>query len=467
MEIASKSELWSFGARALAEAIRSGQTSSREVVTAHLDRIQEVNPKLNAVTRVMAESALEAADQADRRLASGAQVGRLHGVPISVKENVDVAGSPTTQGVVALADAFPETDSPQVAALKAAGAIVFARTNLPEFALRWHTDNDLHGATRNPWNQALTPGGSSGGEAVALATGMTPLGLGNDDGGSLRYPPQCTGVAAVKPSLGRVPRTVSDASTESPISHQLLNAEGPMARHVDDLRLALEIMIQPTWQDPWHVPLGLIGEEIAPPMRVALVSLHNVAEQVAEGVRRAAGRLEDAGYLVEEADPPSIDEAAEAWAKMTAWDSLLTWDQVSPMMSSDGRLQMEILFGVIGPVSPAEYRQTYIRRLTIARAWAKFQRRYPLVLGPVSTQPPFPVGADLTPHGVESILRSTELLVAVNLVGLPAVVVPVGIGAGLPQAVQIIGRRYREDLCLDAAAAIEARTARFTPFFTT
>jgi len=236
-----------------------------------------------------------------------------------------------------------------------------------------------------------------------------------------------------------------------------------MARHVEDLRLALEIMIQPGWHDPWQVPLGLIGDGVDRPLRVALVSLHDVAEQVAEGVRRAAGQLEDAGYVVEEADPPSIAEAAETWAKMTAWDSLLTWDHVSPLLSPDGRAQMEILFGVIGPVSPTEYRQTYIRRLAIARAWAKFQQQYPLVLSPVSTQPPFPVGTDLTPNGLESILRSMSFLLAVNLLGLPAVVVPVGIGAGLPQAVQIIGRRYREDLCLDAAAAIEARTQRLTP----
>jgi amidase len=429
----------------------------------HIDRIRRVNPELNAVTRVMADAALEAADQADRLRASGAQVGRLHGLPISVKENIDVVGSPTTQGVVALADAFPEVDSPQVASLRAAGAIVLARTNLSEFALRWHTDNALHGATKNPWNPALTPGGSSGGEAVALATGMTPLGLGNDDGGSLRYPPQCSGVAAIKPSLGRVPRAVRDESSESPISHQLLNAEGPMARHVEDLRLALEIMIQPSWHDPWQVPLGLIGEEIDRPIRVALLSLHDAAEQVAEGVRRAASHLEDAGYIIDEVDPPFIAEAAEIWAQMIAWDSLVTWDQISPLLSPDGRLQMDILFELIGPVSPKQYRQTYIRRLAIARAWAKFQQQYPLVLSPVSTQPPFPVGSDLTPRGLESILRSMGLLVSVNLVGLPAVVVPVGIGAGLPQAVQIMGRRYREDLCLDAAAAIEARTPRLTP----
>ncbi len=367
MNVSSQSELWTFGARALAQAIRSRRTSSREVMMAHLDRIQRVNPELNAVTRVMADAALAAADQADIVLASGAQVGQLHGVPISVKENIDVAGSPTTHGVVAFADALPEFDSPQVASLRAAGAIVLARTNLPEFALRWHTDNDLHGG----------------------------------------YPPQCTGVAAIKPSLGRVPRAVKDESSEPPISHQLLNAEGPMARHVGDLRLALEIMIQPGWHDPWQVPIGLNGDEIDPPIRVALVTSHHADEQVAGGVRRAARQLEDAGYIIDEADPPSITEAAETWAKMIAWDSLLTWDQVSPLLSSDSRLQMEILFDLIGPVSSSEYRQTYVRRLAIGRAWAKFQQQYPLMLGPVSTQPPFRVGSDLSPGGLESILRST------------------------------------------------------------
>ncbi len=196
---------------------------------------------------------------------------------------------------------------------------------------------------------------------------------------------------------------------------------------------------------------------------MALVTSHHADEQVAGGVRRAARQLEDAGYIIDEADPPSITEAAETWAKMIAWDSLLTWDQVSPLLSSDSRLQMEILFDLIGPVSSSEYRQTYVRRLAIGRAWAKFQQQYPLMLGPVSTQPPFRVGSDLSPGGLESILRSMSLVVAVNLIGLPAVVVPVGIGDGMPQAIQIIGRRYREDLCLDAAAALEERTPRLTP----
>ena len=200
-------ELWKLGASDLAAKIRAKEIKSREVVEAHLRRIAEVNPKLNAVTVTLDDEALKAADLADRATAAGGQLGPLHGVPISVKENIDVTGSATTQGIVAMEHAIPSIDAPQVAQLKAAGAIPFARTNLPDFGLRWHSDNALRGATKNPWDASLTAGGSSGGEAAALATGMSPLGLGNDYGGSLRWPSQCNGTAALKPTLGRVADT--------------------------------------------------------------------------------------------------------------------------------------------------------------------------------------------------------------------------------------------------------------------
>jgi amidase len=449
-------------ARELASAIRSGRASSREVVEAHLRRIDEVNPRLNALAAVLAESAVAAAEAADRAVASGAPLGALHGVPVSVKENVDVAGLPTTHGVRSLAGAVAELDSPQVANLRADGAIVLGRGNLPEFALRWDTVNDLHGQTRNPWDPTLTPGGSSGGDAVAVAAGMVPLGLGNDDGGSLRYPPQCAGVAAIKPSLGRVPRTTGDPSMESPISHQLLNAEGVMGRDVEDVRLALSVMSRPSWRDPWQVPVPLDGDEGGRP-RVALAWLERCSPQVAAGVAEAARLLEEAGHVVVEADPPSIEEAADAWTKMFAFDSFLTWDRVAPLLSEEGRRQMEITFELAGPVSAGDYQRSYVRRLQIARQWAEFHQEHPLVLGPVSTRPPFALGSDLTTEGLRSILDSMRLVVTVNLLGLPAAVVPVGVVDGLPQVAQLIGRRFREDQCLDAAAAIQARSAPLTP----
>jgi len=455
-------DLWAMSAGELARAIRSGQASSREVVEAHLRRIEEVNPRLNALVAVLAESALAAAAAADRAVASGAPLGALHGVPISVKENIDVAELPTTHGVESLAGAVADLDSPQVANLRADGAIVLGRGNLPEFALRWDTVNDLYGQTRNPWDPALTPGGSSGGDAVAVATGMVPLGLGNDDGGSLRYPPQCTGVASIKPGLGRVPRATGDPSLEAPISHQLLNAEGVMGRDVEDVRLALSVMSRPSWRDPWQVPAPTDGQEGARP-RVALAWLEGCSTQVATGVVEAARLLEDAGYTVVEAAPPSVDEAADAWTKMFAWDSLLTWDRVGPLLSEDGRRQMEITFELAGPVSAADYQGSYVSRLQVAREWARFHQQHQLVLGPVSTRPPFPLRSDLGTEGLRSIFDSMRLVVTVNLLGLPAAVVPVGVADGLPQVAQLIGRRYREDQCLDAAAAIQARSAPLTP----
>jgi amidase len=198
-------EIWQHSAIELAALIAKRQLSSLEVVNAHLARIDTVNPAINAVVRVLADEARAAAGAADRRLAAGETVGPLHGVPFKVKENIDMAGLPTTWGVPALAQAVVPADAPVVERMRAAGAIPIGRTNLPDMALRIHTDSSLHGLTRNPWHPGRTAGGSSGGEAAALATGMTPIGLGNDIGGSLRNPANACGVASIRPSFGRVP----------------------------------------------------------------------------------------------------------------------------------------------------------------------------------------------------------------------------------------------------------------------
>src|SRR3954447_7052890 len=202
-------ELWEQSAGELARAIASREVSSVEVVHAHLDRIEAVNSKVNAITRVLADEALQAAKEADRAVAEGGPLGALHGVPFTVKENIDVAGTATTQGLPAFADAIASVDAPAVARLRAVGAIPIARTNMPDMGLRVHTEAFLHGVTRNPFDGERTAGGSSGGEAVALATGMSPLGLGNDIGGSLRNPAYCCGIASLKPSSHRVPEAVA------------------------------------------------------------------------------------------------------------------------------------------------------------------------------------------------------------------------------------------------------------------
>lgn len=459
-------ELWGLGASELAAAIREKRASSREAVRACLERIEAVNPRVNAVVRVLADKALLAADDADRRQAAGEATGPLHGVPMTVKENVDLAGSPTTQAVAFLAGAVPAVDGPHVAHLRAAGAIPIARTNLPDFALRWHSDNALYGPTRNPWDASRTPGGSSGGEAVALATGMTPLGVGNDLGGSLRWPAQCNGICSLKPTLGRIPQATVIEPADAPISIQLLAVQGPMARRVGDLRLALEVMSRPSPRDPWYVPVPLMGSAPEGPIRVALVidpAGQGTSAQVAGGVRRVAEALSAAGYAVEEVEPPEVARAAETWTTMLGAEIRVMWPLMEPLVCDDANLFMHTFLGLFPPVEMAEYLQTFMVRQALGRAWAEFQERHPLIVAPIATEPPFLVGADLTADGIGAIAASLRMVVAVNLLGLPAVAVPTGVADGLPQVVQVIGPRFREDLCLAAAGAIEADCGLLTP----
>jgi amidase len=456
------------GAADLAARIRAHDVSSREVVEAHLARIAAVNPAINAVTVTLEEPALAAAEAADRAIAAGGDVGPLHGVPITVKENVDVAGSATTEGVVAMAEAVPSVDAPHIAQLRAAGAIPMARTNLPDFGLRWHTDNALRGATKNPWDAARTPGGSSGGEAAALATGMTPLGMGNDYGGSLRWPAQCCGISSLKPTFGRIAQASALAPQEPPLTIQLFAVQGPMARHARDLRLAFESMSGPDARDPWWAPVPLRGEEL--PRRAAVCvdpGGEGVDPDVAAGVLRAADALRDAGWQVDEVEPPSLNEARDMWAGLVRYEVETGFVPILQQVGGPGALRfLEVGLGEMPDIGPAGYFGLLADRQRLARAWSEFSQRYPITLGPVATIQPFAVGFDLAgPAEVQQLLKAFRLIVTGNLLGLPATITPAGIGAvsGLPQAVQLIGPRYREDVCLDAAEAVESALGTVTP----
>ncbi|MFG1683868.1 amidase [Nonomuraea sp. NPDC049269] len=454
-------ELWALPAGELARLVGAREVSSREVVQAHLTRIAEVNPHVNAITAVLDEQALEAADAADRALRDGAAPGPLCGVPMTVKENVDVAGSATTLGIVALRDAVAPRDAPHVAQLRAAGAIPIGRTNLPEFGMRWHTDNALRGATRNPWSAGHTPGGSSGGDAAAVATGLTPLGIGNDGAGSLRWPAQCCGVAALKPSLGRV----AHSGQASPFGFQLLAVHGPIARRVADLRLAFDHMCGHAPGDPWYAPAPLRGPAPAAPLGVAAVTGLDADPQVTAAVRQAAKLLADAGYQVTESLPPALDRASEIYTQiMSSYGRVHEEQPPVETIASEGFVRFWTAFEE--PWTRAAGRAAFdpmMERAAIARAWDDWTASAPLVLAPICTLPAFPVGADLDPEWVAGWPAALRMSVVANLLGLPSVAVPTGHAGGLPQAVQIIGPRFREDLCLDAAAAIEAGTPHLTP----
>jgi amidase len=460
-------DLWRMSASELAGAIRSAQASSREVVDAHLQRISEVNPSVNAVTVVRAEEAMAAAAAADETAARGAELPPLHGVPFTVKANIDLVGTPTTAGLKALADAYPTQDAPTVARLRAAGAIPIGHTNCPSLAVRWHTDSELWGPTVNPWDSSRTPGASSGGEAVALATGMSPIGLGNDGLGSLRWPAQCCGVSTLKPTLGRIPHATSVEPVVTPIGVQLTAVEGPMARRVADLRAAVTIMAGSDWRDPWSVAAPLRGPEPSTPIRVSVVMDPcggGTARQVREGVARAASVLSDAGYVLEEIEPPSVEVAATTLLDMLNTPEIrATWDAMATLLPNDTQRFFSAFYAVAGDSDPVTAMQSFITRQSLLRAWGEFQETYPLVLTPVFTDVPFPAGADLDDGRVAETVHGMRMTLVANTLGLPAVVLPVGVAEGLPQAVQLIGGRFREDLCLDAAAAIEDRVGIITP----
>ncbi len=461
-------ELWSLSATEIAAAVRDGKVSCREVVQAHLYRIQAINPSVNAVTVVLAEEALRIAEQADQAVAQGGKPGPLTGVPFTIKENIDLQGSATTQAVTALENAIAPVDAPHVAQLKAAGAIPIGRTNLPDFGLRYHTTNALRGPTINPWNASRTAEGSSGGDAAALATGMTPLGMGNDYGGSLRYPSQCCGTAALRPTFGRVTRASSLAASESPLTIQMFAVNGPMARRVSDLRLALSHMSGPDARDPWWTPAPLKGPKIKPPITVAVTVNpvnQGVDPDVEAGVRKAATALQDAGYELELTDPPSVEEASSIWSRLVMEEiEEIVQPQIRPIASEEALKFLDLSLQENKSNCAPAYIQSFAERNRIAREWSQFLEKYPIILGPVSTDPPFEVGFDIAgPESAGRVFASMRLVTTVNLLGLPSVSVPVGVSATLPQGVQIISSRYREDLCLDAAEAIERKLGTFTP----
>ena len=464
------SEIWQLPATELAQRIARRQLSSAEVVDAHLARIDAVNPALNAVVRVLADEARAAAVKADQKLAAGEAIGPLHGVPFTVKENIDMAGLPTTWGVPALAQAVAPADAPVVERMRAAGAIPIARTNLPDMALRVHTDSSLHGLTRNPWHPGRTAGGSSGGEAAALASGMSPIGLGNDIGGSLRNPANACGIASIRPSAGRVPDAGYVPAEDRLLAVQLMNVQGPMARRVADVRLGLQVLMGAHPRDPWSIDAPFEGRALPRPIRVAVLPEPpggGTDPKIAAVVRRAAQALADAGYVVEEACPPRYADAVGCWRRLIMGDFGSVLALLSPMMGADAMAFLNNFNEDIPPLADvAAWSQLMAERDGIARAWSTFMADRPLLLSPTWTQLPFEHGFDsATPAGSAATKELMRPVVPANLLGLPSACVPAGRDeeTGLPIGVLITGQRLREDVCLEAAEAIEARLGVATP----
>jgi amidase len=442
------------GAVELAQLTRRREVSCREVIQAHLTRIEEQNPRLGAVTVVLRDSALALADVRDR----SQERGPLHGVPFTVKEDLDCFGSATTHGLPALRDALPYEDAPAVARLKAAGAIPIARTNTSELGLRLCTSNPLHGRTLNPYGRRWTAGGSSGGDAVAVATGMTPLGLGSDLGGSLRVPAHCCGVATLKPTTGRVAHASSLPPQDHGMAGQAMLAVGPLARSVADLRVAIEVLAGRDRRDPRSVDVPLVGP--APPERRAALASRvpgcSLEPGASAAIARAGQVLRAAGWVVEEALPPEIDRVNEVFAQLLALDLEVIRLQLEPFLSEALAAHLQRLCRWARPEQTSNLR-LHSERSRLMRAWSAFFAEYPVVIGPNWGRAIWPADADLDPSsGIELLVQTTRFITPGNVLGIPSLALPMGLAGGLPTSVSIYADLWREDLCLEAAALIES-----------
>ncbi len=448
----------------MAQQIREKKISPVELVEAHLTKIERLNPKLNAFVHVAAERVQSEAHAAEAAVRSGRSLGRLHGVPISIKSSLEVAGLRCEAGTRLRAGRVATEEAPLVARLRDAGAIVLGVTNAPELLMAWETDNLLYGRTNSPWDLERTPGGSSGGEAAAIAAGMSAAGVGSDGGGSIRVPAHFSGICGLKPTPGRVPATGHFPPSGGPFA--LIGVVGPMARTVADVRALFEVMQGPDDGDACAapVPLRWPNDSEAREMRIGYFEDDGrtpVAPEIRAAVRTAAKALQDAGFQVEPFRPAGLEEARELWKKffVSAGGML-----IRPMFRGRERDMSPILSQFLEwseaelPLTGDSLLGAWISRDNLRAEFLRQMRNYSILLCPAAAIAAFRHGErswtieGKTVHYLDA-WSYTEWF---NLLGNPAAVVPVThSGDGLPIGVQIVGRPWEEEQVLAVAATLE------------
>jgi amidase len=439
-----------------ARAIREKQISSEELVRACLERIAEVNPKLNAVVQLPAATALAQACEADRALARGEMKGPLHGVPFTLKDAIETEGVICTGGTLGRASYVPQEDATVVKRLRVAGAVLLGKTNCPEFGWAWESDNLIYGRTNNPYDLSLSPGGSSGGESAIIAAGGSPFGLGSDAGGSVRFPAHCTGITAIKPTSGRVPRTGHFPGPGGTLD--ALWQIGPLARSVEDLGTVLNIIAGVDWRDPTIVPMPL-GDATKVDLEALRVAFHtdNGIEtpdrETIEAVKNAARALEASVAAVEEARPPDIEQTYEIYLGLFTADGgagleelleIAGTKKVHPLMQRVLELQRS------GAKSTAAFGALIGQWDAFRRSLLSFMEEFDVMVCPVCSFPGMVHGSTY------DRLSAFSYTMTYNLTGWPAAVVRAGSSRkGLPIGVQIVARPWREDVALAVAATIE------------
>lgn len=450
-------EFWRLSALETAALVRGGDVSAVEVTTSSLDRLAAVNPAINAVVTEMPDEALAAATNVDEQINDGVDPGPLAGVPVTIKVLADQKGHATTNGLRIQQDLVAKQDSPFVTNLRNAGAIIIGRTNTPAFSLRWFTRNSLHGHTLNPRNPAITPGGSSGGAAAAVAAGIGAIGHSTDIAGSIRYPAYACGVHALRPSLGRIP-AMNATGRDRNIGGQLMSVSGPTARTIGDLRTGLAAMATGDVRDPWWMPVSLerpVGEKKAA-LCIAPEGLQ-VAPEVEAALRDAAQRLEDDGWIIEEVDVPPLREAARHHARL--WLAEFRQGNTEAIATEDDP-DASFVYAQMEELCPApnldDMMETLRVKAALTRQWRLFLTKYPVLLCPVSAELPFPDQLDVeSPEAFARVMEAQLLQIALPFMALPGLTVSTGMEGDVPVGVQLVADHYHEARLLRAAETIE------------
>jgi len=459
-------ELTFLSAVSMAEQIRRKQLSPVALVEAHLARIDELNPKLNAFVQVDIEGARRQARVAEAAVRNREELGVLHGVPVSMKSSIEVAGLRWEAGTKLRAGIVAQRDAPLVARLRQAGAIILGVTNAPELLMAWETDNLLYGRTNNPWDLARTPGGSSGGEAAAIAAGMSAGGVGSDGGGSIREPAHFSGICGLKPTPGRIPATGHFPESVGPFA--LIGVVGPMARNMDDLRVLFEVMQGPDDGDPSAAPVPLHWPDQDELKRVRVGYFEDdgrtpVTPETRAAVRTAAEALRRAGFQVEPFRPQGLEQARKLWWQLFG---IAGGMMLGPMIKGREAELSPILkeFSAGVAARPAHTGQslldTWIQRDVVRMQVLAQMREYPVLLCPVASIPAFRHGERSWQVEGKTVkyFDAWSYTEWFNLLGTPALSVPVGKSAeGLPIGVQIVARPWQEELVISVAAALEAQ----------
>ncbi len=436
--------------------LRSGSISSYELVQAHLDQIERRNPHINAFTMVLADQARESARRADQGLKTGA----LHGVPVTVKDSFDVTGWPTRLGSYFTSEAPAAEDAAVVARLRRAGAIVLGKTNTPEFMASYETDNFITGRTNNPWDVERTPGGSSGGEAAAIASGCSPGGVGSDGGGSIRMPAHFCGIVGLKPTPGRI-SLIGHRSGELASG---ITVAGPMARSVNDARLLFEALAGYDDRDAQSAPVPL-REPKLDGLRIGVMEqFYEVPVQAAvrKAVRDAAKALEGIGFEVDAFRPEGIERAPNLWSFF--FSELPARDMQKRIAGRENEAHWTYTEGLSRaldrpPASAWQVMESLAARDAMRRRLLEQMRRVPVLLLPVASMVAFRhrerrFETETKPVG---LFQATMPMTAFNLLGLPGLAVPFGMDEeGLPVGVQLVARPWEEELLLELGSRLEA-----------